>query len=130
MSAHIYFNEEEAHLVYAGSDIFLMPSMAEPCGISQLIALRYGTVPVVREAGGLKDTVIPYNEFTQEGTGFSFANYNAHELLHTIRRALEVYRDKESWKGLVNRTMKAKHDWEKSSKEYTRLYNTLLHQRW
>ncbi len=130
MSAHIYFNEEEAHLVYAGSDIFLMPSMAEPCGISQLIALRYGTVPVVREAGGLKDTVIPFNEFTGEGTGFTFANYNAHELLHTIKRAIDIYSDEDHWNDLVKRTMKAKHDWDKSSKEYTRLYNTLLHQRW
>ena len=130
MSAHLYFNEEEAHLVYAGSDMFLMPSMAEPCGISQLIALRYGTVPIVREAGGLKDTVIPYNRFAGDGTGFSFSNYNAHELLDTIRRATEVYRNKEEWRELVIRAMEAKHDWEKSSKEYTRLYTTLLHQRW
>lgn len=129
-SSHIYFNEEEAHLVYAGSDMFLMPSMAEPCGISQLIALRYGTIPIVRETGGLKDTVKPYNEFTNEGTGFSFANYNAHELLFTVKHAIEIYSDKDSWNGLIERAMTAKFDWEKSSKEYIELYNTLLHQRW
>ncbi|MGM0397120.1 MAG: glycogen synthase GlgA [Bacillota bacterium] len=130
LSAHIYFNEEEAHLVYAGSDMFLMPSMVEPCGISQLIALRYGTIPIAREVGGLKDTVIPYNEHVDEGTGFTFANYNAHELLYTMKRAIEVYSDQDQWEGLVKRAMMAKHDWEKSSKEYIGLYTTLLHQRW
>jgi starch synthase len=126
LSAHIHFNQKESHLVYAGSDIFLMPSLFEPCGISQLIAMRYGTIPVVRETGGLKDTVIPYNRYTSEGTGFSFANYNAHELLFAIKDALNLYKDKDKWENLVIQAMKAKHDWENSSIEYIKLYESLL----
>lgn len=122
--ANLYFSESEAHKIYAGSDIFLMPSMVEPCGLSQLIALRYGTVPVVREVGGLKDTVIPYNKYTDEGNGFTFRNYNAHELLFKIKEALNIYReDKETWKNLILRGMSADHSWESSSKEYIKLYN-------
>lgn len=106
--------------------MLLMPSMAEPCGISQLIALRYGTIPIVRETGGLKDTVIPYNKFTGEGNGFSFKNYNAHELLFTIKDAINIYRnDKKTWEGLISCAMKSKHDWEASSLEYMELYNRL-----
>lgn len=126
LSAHLYFSEKESHLVYAGSDLFIMPSLAEPCGISQLIALRYGTLPIVREAGGLKDTVIPYNQYTGEGTGFSFSNYNAHELLFAIKGALGVYDNKEIWDSLVLQAMLAKHDWESSSKDYTSLYRELI----
>ncbi len=81
MSANITFSNELAHKIYAASDIFLMPSLYEPCGLSQLIAFSYGTIPLVRETGGLKDTVIPYNKFTGEGTGFSFYAYNAHDML-------------------------------------------------
>jgi len=125
MSAHLYFSEKESHLVYAGSDLFLMPSLAEPCGISQLISLRYGTLPIVREAGGLKDTVIPYNQYTGKGTGFSFSNYNAHELLFATKEALGIYENKEIWSNLVKQAMEAKHDWESSSKEYTKLYTQL-----
>ncbi|MDR7869667.1 MAG: glycogen synthase GlgA [Tissierellaceae bacterium] len=126
VASRIYFNEKESHLIYGGSDIFIMPSLAEPCGISQLIALRYGTIPVVREVGGLKDTVIPYNEYTGEGNGFSFANFNAHELLSTIKRALSLYQDKDKWNKLVNQAMEAKHDWDESSKEYLKLYSSLM----
>ncbi|TFZ41421.1 glycogen synthase GlgA [Soehngenia longivitae] len=126
LSAHIYFNQRESHLVYAGSDIFLMPSLFEPCGISQLIAMRYGTIPVVRETGGLKDTVIPYNKYTGEGTGFSFANYNAHELLFSVKEAISLYKDKENWNNLVVQAMTAKHDWENSSIEYIKLFESLL----
>lgn len=126
MTARIYFSEEEAHKIYAGADVFLMPSMVEPCGISQLIALRYGTIPIVRETGGLKDTVIPYNKFTKEGNGFSFKNYNAHELLFTIKNALEIYRnEKKTWEGLISNAMKSKNDWEASSLEYINLYRKL-----
>ena len=89
VSANIFFNNELAHQIYAASDLFLMPSQYEPCGIGQLIALRYGTVPIVRATGGLKDTVEAYNNYTQTGNGFSFNNYNAHELLFSIKRAID-----------------------------------------
>lgn len=123
-----YFNEKESHLIYAAADLFIMPSMAEPCGISQLISLRYGTLPVVREAGGLKDTIKPYNEFNGKGNGFSFENLNAHELLFTIKRALELYKDKEKWNNVVRQAMASKNEWKKSSKEYTELYENLIKQ--
>jgi len=126
LAARIYFNEKEAHLIYAASDIFIMPSMAEPCGISQLISLRYGTIPIVREVGGLKDTIIPYNKYTEEGNGFSFANFNAHELLFVIRDALNLYKDKEKWKDIIIQAMKSKNDWKESSKEYIKLYNDVI----
>lgn len=124
LSANIYFSETEAHKIYAGSDMFLMPSMIEPCGLSQLIALRYGTLPIVREVGGLKDTVIPYNKYTNEGNGFTFKNYNAHELLFKIKEALEIYKtDKKTWQEIILRAMNSDNSWEKSSKEYINLYN-------
>lgn len=126
VASRIYFNEKESHLIYGGSDIFIMPSVSEPCGISQLIAMRYGTIPIVREVGGLKDTVISYNEFTGEGNGFSFANFNAHELLFTIKRALNLYKDKEKWDKLMIQAMESKHDWDSSSKEYLQLYSNLI----
>ena len=89
VSANIYYSEPMSHKIYASSDAFLMPSLFEPCGLSQLMSLRYGTIPIVRETGGLKDTVEPYNEYEKTGTGFSFANYNAHEMMATVplRRA-------------------------------------------
>ena len=99
-SANIYYSNERSHKIYAACDAFLMPSLFEPCGLSQLMSLRYGTVPIVRETGGLKDTVEPYNEYESKGTGFSFSNYNAHEMLNTIRYAKDVYynrkRDRKS----------------------------------
>ena len=113
-------------MIYAGSDIFIMPSMAEPCGISQLISLRYGTLPVVRETGGLKDTIKAYNEYTGEGNGFSFRNFNAHELLFSIKYALELYKDKEKWISLIKQAMDSKNDWEQSSLEYLEIYNKLI----
>lgn len=126
MAARIYFNEGEAHMIYAGADIFVMPSMIEPCGISQLISLKYGTIPIVREIGGLKDTIIPYNRYTGEGNGFSFANFNAHELLFTIRDALKLYKDRKKWEKLMIQAMKSKNDWEESSKKYMELYGDVL----
>lgn len=126
VASRIYFNEKEAHMIYGGSDIFLMPSIAEPCGISQLISLKYGTIPIVREVGGLKDTVIPWNEYTMKGNGFSFANFNAHELLSVTKNALELYKDKDKWKKIITEAMESKHDWEESSKEYIKLYRDLL----
>jgi len=126
LAARIYFNEKEAHMIYAASDIFLMPSMAEPCGISQLISLKYGTIPIVREVGGLKDTIISWNQYTKKGNGFSFANFNAHELLFSIKKALDLYQDKDKWKTIMIEAMKSKNDWEESSKKYIKLYEDLL----
>lgn len=123
VSALITFDESLAHLIYAASDLFLMPSQFEPCGIGQLIALRYRTVPIVRETGGLKDTVQPYNEFTGEGTGFTFTHYNAHDMLHTIRRAVYFYQnDRESWSNLQQNIKKGDFSWKKSAQQYIALY--------
>jgi len=124
--AGIYFSEKESHQVYAGADMFLMPSQIEPCGVAQLIALRYGTLPIVRETGGLKDTVIPYNKYTGEGNGFSFKNFNGEELLDTINYALSIYKDKEVWNSLILSAMQSKNNWDSSSKKYIDLYNSLI----
>ena len=126
LSAHIMFDETFAHKVYAASDLFLMPSKFEPCGLGQLIALRYGALPIVRETGGLKDTVHPYNKETGEGNGFSFANYNAHEMLNVIKDALSIYQDKCIWNQLVKNALKSNNSWEKSAKEYHILYKNLI----
>lgn len=126
VSANIRFDDGLAHRIYASSDMFLMPSRFEPCGLGQLIALRYGALPIVRETGGLKDTVKPFNEFTGEGVGFGFANYNAHELLFTIKHALEVYEDKTTWRNLVKNAMKTDNSWNASAKTYKKLYEELL----
>ena len=115
-----------SHKIYASSDAFLMPSLFEPCGLSQLMSLRYGTVPIVRETGGLKDTVEPYNEFAGTGTGFSFANYNAHEMLGTIRYAEQVYYDrKREWNKIVDRGMAKDFSWANSARQYEEMYNWL-----
>ena len=125
--AYIGYNEELSHRVYAGADMLLMPSKFEPCGLSQMIAMRYGTLPIVRETGGLRDSVVPYNQFTGEGTGFTFANYNAHEMKATIERALSVYRDEpETWNKLVRNAMAADFGFERSAEGYARLYIDLL----
>ncbi|KAF1856359.1 hypothetical protein Lal_00049274 [Lupinus albus] len=126
VSANIFFGEELAHKIYAGADIFLMPSCFEPCGIGQLIALRYGTLPVVRETGGLKDTVQPYNEYTGEGNGFSFANYNAHDMLDTLRRALAVYRQGDVWERIIRNAMRSDYSWSQSAQQYRELYHQLV----
>ncbi len=102
-----------------------MPSLFEPCGISQMIALNYGNIPVVREVGGLKDTIIPFNEFTGEGNGFSFANYNGEEFLKIIEYALEIYKEKDKWNELFKNALKSKFTWEKSAKEYMEIYKNI-----
>ncbi len=123
VSSNIYFSEEDAHKIYAGSDMFLMPSKSEPCGLSQLISLRYGTIPIVREVGGLKDTVIPFNKYTMEGNGFSFRNYNAHELLFLIFDVIRIYYDdKEAWNQIIVQAMESDYSWDKSVQEYLSLY--------
>ncbi|MBQ7839871.1 MAG: glycogen synthase GlgA [Lachnospiraceae bacterium] len=129
VSAQIYYSEELSHKIYAASDAFLMPSLFEPCGLSQLMSLRYGTLPIVRETGGLKDTVQPYNEFEGTGTGFSFTNYNAHEMLSAIRYAEHIYRDKKrEWNKMVERAMAADFSWYVSAKKYQEMYDRLIDQ--
>lgn len=126
VSANIYYSEEFAHKIYASCDAFLMPSLFEPCGLSQLMSLRYGTVPIVRETGGLKDTVEPYNEFEHTGTGFSFHNYNAHEMLYMIRYACKIYyKYPEEWLDIISRGMELDYSWNASSGKYAQLYDAL-----
>ena len=126
LSATFQMNHELAHRIYAGADMFLMPSMFEPCGLSQMISLRYGTLPIARETGGLRDTVFSYNEFTGEGNGFTFLNYNAHDMLHVIERAIAVYRDQpDVWKMLAKRAMMGNYGWDQSAKRYVELYREL-----
>lgn len=125
VSINIWFDNALAQRIYAGSEMFLMPSMYEPCGIGQLIALRYGSIPIVRATGGLKDTVQPYHKATGTGNGFLFPNFNAHELMYAIKRALALYKHIESWQGLVENAMAADYSWSKSAKEYAALYETL-----
>jgi starch synthase len=121
--AYISYNEALAHQIYAGADALLVPSLFEPCGLTQLIAMRYGTVPIVRETGGLKDTVQPYNEFTNEGNGFTFDRYEAGLLLDAINRAKTLYFcDKERWNQMVERNLAKDVSWENSAKQYRWLY--------
>ena len=118
------FIPDLARKIYAGTDLFLMPSKSEPCGLSQMVALRYGSIPIVRETGGLRDSVKDSGD--NEGNGFTFANYNAHEMLHSIRRACEGYSDKKGWKILVKRAMESDNSWGKSANEYIRMYKEIL----
>ena len=126
LSANILFDNSLAHKIYGASDMFLMPSLFEPCGLGQLIALRYGSIPIVRETGGLKDTVQSYNEFQGQGNGFSFTNYNAHDMLYTINRAIHFYKDKEMWNNLVQKAMDCDYSWKSSAEDYIQLYQSLL----
>ena len=127
VSANIYYSDALSHKIYASCDAFLMPSLFEPCGLSQLMALRYGTIPIVRETGGLKDTVVPFNEFESTGTGFSFTNYNAHEMLVTVRNAERIYYDKKrDWNKLVDRAMAADFSWHVSARKYQEMYDWLI----
>lgn len=127
VSANIYYSEAMSHKIYAAADAFLMPSLFEPCGLSQLMSLRYGTLPIVRETGGLKDTVEPYNEFAGTGTGFSFSNYNAHEMLAAIRNAERIYYDKKrEWNKIIDRAMAKDYSWDSSAKKYQELYDWLI----
>lgn len=126
VSANIYFDDALAHKIYAASDIFLMPSLFEPCGLGQLIALRYGAIPIVRETGGLKDTVKSYNKYTGEGNGFSFTQYNGYDLFYAIERALESYKDKKLWESIVIQAVESDNSWDKSAKTYKELYESML----
>lgn len=125
VSANIFFDEMLARQIYAGADLFLMPSLFEPCGIGQLIAMRYGALPIVRETGGLKDTVLSYNKHTGEGNGFSFTNYNAHDLLYTTRRAIGYFEDKAHWRKIVQNAMSCDFSWSQSAQPYITIYREL-----
>ncbi len=118
------FFADLANKIYAGSDIFLMPSKSEPCGLSQMIALRYGSIPIVRETGGLKDSI--QDSGLGEGNGFTFASYNAHDMLHAMNRAVEGFKDKEGWAILVKRAMECDLSWSRSASEYIRMYKDIL----
>ena len=127
VAANIYYSEALSHKIYGSCDAFLMPSLFEPCGLSQLMSLRYGTVPIVRETGGLKDTVFPYNEFEGTGTGFSFMNYNAHEMLATIRYAKRIFTErKREWNKIIDRAMAMDFSWKASAGKYTEMYDWML----
>ena len=131
VSANIYYSDELSHKIYGSCDAFLMPSLFEPCGLSQIMSLRYGTVPIVRETGGLKDTVVPFNEFENSGTGFSFRNYNAHEMMATVRYAERIFYDqKDQWNDLVKRAMQADFSWNASAEKYEILYDHMLGWYW
>ncbi len=124
--ANIAFDAAFAQQIYAGSDIFLMPSKFEPCGLGQMIAMRYGTLPVVRATGGLKDTVENIDVITGEGDGFVFENYNASELLTSIKHALNLYQDHEKWYHIVKRVMSKDFSWDNSAQKYINLYKKIL----
>ena len=126
VSANIRFSEPLSHRLYSGGDMLLMPSLFEPCGLSQMIAMHFGTLPIVRETGGLKDTVKPYNMYTGEGTGFSFANYNAHEMLFTIKAAIDLYyNNKDAWTKMQKTAMKTDFSWNVAADKYKKLYEQL-----
>ncbi len=126
LCAYLNYSEELAHRIYAGADMLLMPSAFEPCGLSQMIAMRYGTLPIVHEVGGLKDSVQPYNKFTGEGTGFSFEEYSPDVMLETVDRALEVYARPEIFKGIRARAMAEDFSFESSAPEYGKLFLSIL----
>ena len=125
--AYIHYNEGLAHRIYAGADALLVPSLFEPCGLTQLIAMRYGTVPIVRETGGLKDTVMPYNPEINEGNGFTFFDYDAGRLLEAINAAKALYlNERERWDNMVQRDMDKDVSWENSARQYLELYEELI----
>ena len=123
-AVQIGFIPELAHKIYAGSDLFLMPSKTEPCGLSQMVALRYGSIPIVRETGGLRDSV--HDSGDGEGNGFTFRNYNAHDMLYTIRRALQGFADTQGWRVLTERAMRSDNSWAHSASEYIRMYKSIV----
>ena len=117
--------------IYAGADLFLMPSKSEPCGLSQMIAMRYGTVPIVRETGGLKDTVQPYEAWRDAGNGFTFSNYASGDMLYVIREAVYLYKDyPDAFSRLRKRAMSCDFSWARSAKEYLRIYANITGQAW
>lgn len=127
LQVNIGFNADLAQKIYAAGDIFLMPSKSEPCGLAQMIAMKYGNLPLVRETGGLRDTVSPYNKYTNEGVGFSFAGYNSEEMLGVLNNALNLWRDdKTAWEKMMRRAMKKDFSWKVSAEKYLSLYREII----
>ena len=126
MAVYLGYSEQLAMQIYAGADLFLMPSKSEPCGLSQMIAMRYGAVPIVRETGGLKDTVHAYEAWNGQGNGFTFANYNAGDMCHVICEAIDLYHDnKGAYAMLQQRGMTADFSWTRSAQEYRNIYESI-----
>ena len=131
MAVRLDYNEDLSMAIYAGADLFLMPSKSEPCGLSQMIAMRYGTVPIVRETGGLKDTVQPYEAWRDAGNGFTFANYASGDMLYVIREAVYLYKDyPDAFSRLRKRAMKCDFSWARSARDYLRIYANITGQAW
>ena len=126
VAANIFYSDALSKKIYGSCEAFLMTSLFDPCGLSQLMSLRFGTLPIVRETGGLKDTVEAYDEYEKTGTGFSFTNYNAHEMMNTVRYAEQIYYDKKrDWNKMIERAMAADFSWESSAKQYEELYRNI-----
>ena len=126
VSAVMAFSGQLANQIYAGADMFLMPSISEPCGLSQIIALRYGTVPIVRQTGGLADSVFAFSPVTQKGNGITFATVNAHDMLWAINRGLDYYKDKSLWSILMNNAFSSENSWQAPAEKYIKIYKELL----
>lgn len=123
----IVFNRDLSSKIYSGADMFLMPSKQEPCGLSQMVACRYGTIPIVRRTGGLQDSIRAINNGEKDGNGYKFGEYNSQEMLYVISDALNTYmNDKAKWAKIVKNAMKSNFSWKKSAEEYTKMYNELL----
>ena len=126
-AAQLTYSAPLSNMIYAGADLFLMPSISEPCGLSQMIAMRFGTIPVVRETGGLKDTVTPYNKFEGTGRGFTFSNISAGDMTWVLREAVDLYyNNKKAWRGLQKESMTADFSWDNSAKQYLDIYQRIL----
>jgi starch synthase len=125
VAVRIGFDESLAHLIEGGSDMFLMPSRFEPCGLNQMYSLRYGTVPIVRATGGLDDTVVNYNERSGRGTGFKFKDYTPEALVRTVKRALKVFGRRKEWRALQLAGMRQDFSWDASAREYVKVYRNL-----
>ena len=126
-SAQLMYSAALSNIIYAGADLFLMPSVSEPCGLSQMIAMRFGTVPVVRETGGLRDSVPPYNKYTGEGRGFTFSNADARDMLWVLEQAVTLFHDdRKAWRALQKAGMTADFTWSHSAQEYLNIYAQLL----
>lgn len=122
----VCFDPKVASMIYAGADLFLMPSKSEPCGLAQMIAMRYGTIPIVHEVGGLYDTVTAYNHETGEGNGVTFKSFNAYDMLDAIKRAIEIYKNKKDWLKIRKNALSQDLSWELSASEYIKMYNELI----